>query len=359
MSEEQTGEDESIPLPPGVRPKHGSWHYVEKHKWTKLCRISEGRARLYERVAEVVGACEDAVWYGIIMYIKHGMTKLAESTQRHYRADGLRMLHHFGHYRWHEVLPTHCKQFLVWSEEQNRGTTGNREASMMSSVWEYAMGKGWALVNPWRGVRRNTETPSRVYVEHQSLVSQLDRAPPELYALMGTAYLTTIRQTDLRLVKKAQRVLAVVTIEENGRERQVEREVLRLTESKTGKHNDHEITTTVAVMLRKAAEHQEAVAKRYEAAAERLVELSQRKRAAKSLARAAQVRAQPYIFLSNRGWPWTESGLASALQRFAAPFQFRQLRPKGQTDAQTKSTTGHKGQMLGVYIRRRQLRAVK
>lgn len=358
MSEEQTGEDD-VPLPPGVRPKHGSWHYVEKHKWTKLCRISEGRPRLYERVAEVVGACEDAVWHGIIMYLKHGMSKLAESTQTHYRADGLRMMHHFGHYRWHEVLPTHCKQFLVWCEEQDRGTTGNREASFMSSVWEYAMGKGWALVNPWRGVRRNLETPSKVYVEHPQLVAQLDRAPPELYALMGTAYLTTIRQTDLRLVKKAQRCTAVVTIEENGRERAVEREVLRLTESKTGKHNDHEITPTVALMLQKAAEHQENVAKRYEASALKLESLSQARRAEISRQRAAQVRAQPYIFLSHRGMPWTESGLGSALQRFDAPFQFRQLRPKGQTDAQTKSTTGHKGQMLGVYIRRRQLRAVK
>lgn len=351
MSEEQEVEEPIVPLPPGVREKHGSWHHVAKHKWTKLCRISEGRARLYERLAEVIGACEDSVWYGIIAYLKYGMGELAEATQKHYRNDGLRMMHHFGHYRWEEVFPTHCKQFLFWCKEEGRATTGNREASFMSSVWEYAMGNGWALVNPWRGCRRNTERPSKVYVEHPVLVQELDRAPPELYALMGTAYLLTIRQTDLRLVTKAQRVRM--------RDGNGEKQVLQITESKTGKHNDHEITPTVALMLDKAAEHQESVAQGYEAAANRLDRLSQKRRAEVSRQRAAAVRAQPYIFLSKRGLRWTENGLQSALRRFAAAFQFRQLRPKGQTDAKGKSTTGHTGQMLEVYLRRRQLRAVK
>lgn len=350
MSEEEQSQ-ESVPLPSGVREKHGSWHYVRKHKWTKLCRIDEGRARLYERLAEVIGNCEDSVWFGIIAYLKNGMGELAEATQKHYRNDGLRMMHHFGHYRWEEVLPTHCKQFLFWCVEEGRATTGNREASFMSSVWEYAMGKGWALFNPWRGCRRNKERPSKVYVEHPVLVKELDRAPPELYALMGIAYLLSIRQTDLRLAQKSQRVRV--------RDGNGERQILQVTESKTGKHNDHEVTPTVALMLDKAAEHQEAVAQRYETAAVRLDKLSQKRRAQVSRQRAAQVRSQPFIFLSERGLPWSESGLQSALRRFDAEFQFRQLRPKGQTDAKGKSTTGHTGQMLEVYLRRRQLRAVK
>lgn len=350
MSEEEQP-SESVPLPSGVHPKHGSWYFVRKRKWTKLCRIEEGRARLYECLAEVIGNCEDCVWYGIIAYLKYGMSKLAEATQKHYRNDGLRMMHHFGHYRWEEVFPTHCKQFLFWCEEEGRATTGNREASFMSSVWEYAMGKGWALFNPWRGMRRNTERPSKVYVEHPVLVKELDRAPPELYALMATAYLLTIRQTDLRLVTKAQRARV--------RDGNGEKQILQITESKTGKHNDHEVTPTVALMFDKAGEHAESVAKGYEAAAVRLEDLSQKRRAEVSRQRAAQVRAQPFIFLSKRGLPWTENGLQSALRRFDAAFQFRQLRPKGQTDAGGKSTTGHKGQMLEVYLRRRQLRAVK
>jgi hypothetical protein len=340
-------EAQNIPLPGGIREKHGSWHFVRKHKWTKLCRIEEGRVRLYECLTDLVAA-EDAVWYGIIQYTKDGMSELSEATQKKYREYALRMLHHFGHYLWVEIRPTHAKQFLKWCKKNKRTTTGNREKSFMSSVAEYAMGEGWTEENPFRGVRRNTERRSTTYVEHEVLVKDLDRAPPELYALMATAYLLTARQTDLRLVTKSQRIKNVAG-----------KEILRYRESKTKKEVDHEITPTVAFALGKAAEHQENAAIRYERAAERLMQLSQKRRAQRSLDRAAEVRAQPYIFLSERGHHWTESGLASALQRFDAGFQFRQLRPKGQTDAQDKATTGHTGQMLERYVRRKQLQAVK
>lgn len=345
MSEEEKQPDQTFPLPSGVREKHGSWHYVQKHKWTKLCRIEEGRARLYECLGDLGG--EGSVWHAIISYLRFGMDQLAPATRSEYRTTGLRMLHHFGHFQLSEMEPTHGAQFLKWCRQNNRATTGNREKSFMSSVFEYAMAEGWCTHNPWRGVRRNKERPSKVYVEHADLVRELDRAPPELYPLMGVAYLLTIRQTDLRLVQKSQLV------------REGERRILKLTESKTGKHNDHEITPTVAYLFEKAAEHADSVAKRYELAALRLEALSQVRRAAASREHAAAVRAQTFVFLSHRGLPWTEWGLQSALRRFGAGFQFRQLRPKGQTDRQDKSTTGHTGQMLEVYIRRRRLSAVK
>lgn len=88
---------------------------------------------------------------------------------------------------------------------------------------------------------------------------------------MGIAYLHGIRQTDLRLVKGEQ-----ITVDHN------RKPVLRIVESKTGKANEHEITPTVLLML--------------------------------------------------NGLAWTEWGLQSALRRFDAGFQFRQPRPKAQTD---------------------------
>lgn len=335
---------EEQPLPPGVRPKHGSWHLVRKHKWTKLCRIEDGRAKLYARLIDELDGDEGAVWYGIMMYVTHGMATLAPSTQAKYRnCYAPSMLHHFGYRRFEEIESTHCKQFLKWCVEQKRSTVGNREKAFMSSVWEYAMGEGWAPTNPWRGVRRNKERPSRKYVEHHELVTELDRAPPELYALMGTAYLTGLRQTDLRLVQKSQ----------------VIDNLLKITESKTGKDNEHEITPTVRLMLAKADEHKEAVAQRYDDAADGLEENSEYGRAEKWRAKAKTVRGSPFIFLSRRGLPWTESGLASALQRFGAAFQFRQLRPKAQTDRPDKDILGHTGQMRERYHKKRKLSAVK
>lgn len=334
---------EERPLPPGVREKHGSWHYVYKHQWTKLCRISEGRAQLYIKLADVVQDAEGLVWHGIAMYLKNGMGELSEETKASYRTYGVRMLHHFGHYWFEEVEPTHCAQFLEWSKDNDRAIGANREKSFMSSVWEYAMRKGWAKYNPWRGVRRNKERRNTDYVEHDTLVTELDRAPSELQPLYAVAYLLGIRQTDLRLAKKTQIV----------------GDKLKVVESKTGKENEHEITKTVRYFLNLAFAHASAVAAKYESSAEKLRSSSHHVKAGKRQRMATAVRVSEFIFLSKTGKPWSKWGLQSALRRFKPGFKFRQLRPKAQTDVPNKDILGHTGQMRERYTRKRQLSAVK
>lgn len=302
-------QEADLPLPPGVREKHGAWHYVERHKWRKLCRIEEGRTKLYIRLREVTGGEHNAVWFAILSYLAGGMKDLRPATQKHYRNTGMRMLHHFGHFRIDELEPTHAAQYLKWCRDQDRAVTGNREKAFMSSVYEYAMSEGWASSNPWRGVRRSKERPSRRYVEHDALVTALDRAPPELQQLLAVAYLTGIRQTDLRAAKRDQ----------------IRDGKLHIVESKTGKHNEHQITKTVAIFLN-----------------------------------AALARSQtPFIFVSARGLPWSEWGLQSALRRFQAGFRFRDLRPKAQTDRPDADVLGHSGQMRERYHKKRKLSAVK
>lgn len=317
-----------VPLPTGVRPKHGSYFLVVQQKWIKLCRITDGRAKLYEALAEVRGLNAQSVWSAILSYLKHGMGSLKPATQKHYRTTGLRMLHHWGHFILDEVEPTHCAQYLKWCRDEGRAVTGNREKSFMSSVFEYAMGEGWCASNPFRGVRRNKERRSTSYVEHEQFVTTMDRAPPHLYALMGIAYILGIRQTDLRLLTKA-------AITKRG---------IEVTESKTGKKNTHEISSTVNYLLRIAFDHAEAVAVQHEKKGRH--------------AKAAAVRAQPYVFLSKRGLPLSEWGLQSALRRFKPGFQFRKLRNKAQSDSE-KNILGHSGAMRSHYEQRRKLSAVK
>lgn len=339
-----TENSKDFPLPPGVREQHGAWHLIRAHRWVKLCRVDEGPARLYERLRELGGPGGDGtVWNAILSYLQDGMGDLAESTRKHYRATGRRMLHHFGHHQLEEVEPTHCKQYLKWCRKNGRATTGNREKAFMSSVWEYALGEGWCSVNPWRGIKRNKERPSTAYVEHETLVAELDRAPPELYCIMGVAYLLGIRQTDLRLLR-----LEAWKGDE-----------LHIIESKTGKANTHQVTPTVRYLLQQAIDHREAAARVHEVAAARLKELSQYGRAEVRRSKAAGVRQQPFVFLSQRGLPWSEWGLQSALRRFKPAFRFRWLRPKAQTDRPDLDVLGHSGQMRGTYIRRRRLAAVK
>lgn len=302
---------EEFPLPSGVREKHGAWHYVERHQWRKLCRIAEGRERLYIRLQEVTGGVQGMCWHAILSYVARGMSDLAPATRKHYATTSLRMLHHFGHWRLEDLEPTHCAQYLKWCRENHRATTGNREKALMSSIFEYAMAEGWTSRNPWRGVRRNKERPSKRYVSHGTLSEALDRAPPELQHLLAVAYLTGIRQTDLRLAIQSQ----------------VTSDGLLIDESKTGKRNVHEITPTVRRFLKQAVER-------------------------------ARTFGSDFIFVSARGLPWSEWGLQSALRRFAPGFRFRDLRSKAQTDSE-KDILGHVGQMRERYHKRRKLSAVK
>jgi integrase len=219
------------------------------------------------------------------------------------------MLHHFGHYMLEEMEPTHCAQFLKWCREEGRSTTGNREKAFMSSVYEFSLAEGWCRSNPWRGVRRNKERPSRKYIEHWELQAAIDRAPEALQPLLAVAYLTGIRQTDLRLMKRSQ----------------IANNALWVTESKTGKKNEHEITPTVGMFLSQA------------------------------LTRTPE---SEFVFTSAKGLPWSEWGLQSALRRFKPGFRFRDLRSKAQTDS-AKDILGHSGQMRERYHKRRKLSAVK
>lgn len=305
-------QEEDLPLPVGVRPKHGSWHYVQNHQWRKLCRISEGRQQLYARLHEVTGGVKGMCWHSILAYCKEGMAHLRPATQRDYRNISWRMLHHFGHWRNDDLESTHCAQYLKWCRDNNRAISGNREKAFMSSVFENAMAEGWASRNPWRGVRRNRERPSRQYVEHEKLTAAIDRAPPELVDLLAVAYLTGIRQTDLRLAKQDQIV----------------GDLLLIDESKTGKRNEHEITSTVRKFLNAAVTRSRSF-------------------------------GSDFIFVSARGLPWSEWGLQSALRRFKAGFRFRDLRPKAQTDRPDKDILGHTGQMRERYHKRRRLSAVR
>jgi site-specific recombinase XerD len=302
-------QEEELPLPPGVRVKHGSWHYVERHQWRKLCRVAEGRSQLYVRLREVTGGVQGTVWHAILAYLSHGMKDLARPTQKHYRNTGFRMLHHFGHFRIDELEPTHAAQYLKWCRDEDRATTGNREKAFMSSVYEHAMSEGWASYNPWRGVRRNRERPSRQYIEHSDLTAQIDRAPPALQPLLAAAYLTGMRQTDLRLLKKTD----------------VLPDRIEWTESKTGKHNEKRISPVLRLFLDVAMDRSKT----------------------------------PFVFVSAKGLPWSEWGLQSALRRFKAGFRFRDLRAKAQTDRPDLDILGHTGQLRERYIRRRKLDVVK
>ena len=343
--------------PPGVTAKHGRYFLVYQNRWHPLSRTDDGAIPFWRAYYRITHADPEFMAGVFLAWLEEGLPdmiaagELKATTGKKYEAYIItRLIPYCGHIHRTDLNSAHVARYLAERKRAGAPVAANRERAAWSTVNNWAMSKGWMTSNPCLGVRRNKERGSLAYVEHDQLVAALDRAPPEMYALHGIAYLLGIRQTDLMLAVDEQ------VIEIPGSDGHP-KAVLRITESKTGKRNDHEITPTVRLMLSKAAEHKAAVIARYEAAAAKLERLSQRRRASAARAKATAVRAEKHIFLSERGLPWTESGLQSALRRFGAGYQFRQLRPKSETDR--AGTLGHTGQMQQRYTRRRQLRAVK
>lgn len=341
-------------LPTGCTTKHGRYYLLRRidgrKKWDPLTRVSEGAIPFWRAYYRLTRADPEFMAGVFLAFIEEGLPAAIEcgdlraGTAKKYEAAIIhRLIPYCGHIQRNDVNSAHVARYLEERKKAGAPIAGNRERAAWSTACEFAMRKGWLTANPCRGVRRNKERRSLEYVEHAPLVAALDRAPPELYPLMGTAYVLGIRQTDLRLAK----------------EDQIGATVLRVVESKTGKLNEHEITPTARLLLSKAREHKESIAKRYDAAAEKLERLSQYHQASKRRAWAEGVRTNPYIFVSYRGLAWTEWGLQSALRRFDAGFQFRQLRPKAQTDQPEKDILGHTGQMRDRYHKVRRLKAVK
>jgi hypothetical protein len=300
-------------LPPGVTAKHGRYYVIRRNKWHPLTRIDEGEVALLESYYELTKADPHNMAGVLLAFVKHGMGKLRPPTQKDYRRIVVtRLIPFCGHMHRNSLKSSHVAQYLQRREDEGAAVAGNRERACLSSGCNFGMRRGWLDFNPCYGVRRNTEHPSKAYVEHDALSSAIDRAPECVQDLLGTAYLFGIRQTDLRAMTPSA----------------VQGDRLRFIESKTGKVADYEISKTARFFIDRA------------------------------LKRSAEI-GSAFLFTSPRGLPWSEWGLQSAMRRLQPGFQFRQLRPKAQTDAPDRNVIGHMGQMRVIYTRGERRRTVK
>lgn len=302
-----------MPLPPGVKPKHGRYYLIRRNKWHALTRVSDGEVALLEAYYELTHDDPHNMAGVLLAFVRDGMTKLRPPTQKDYRRIVVtRLIPYCGHMARNSLTPSHVAQYLHERETEGSAVAGNRERACLSSACNYAMRRGWLEANPCYGVRRNTERPSKVYVTNEALSAAIDKAPLCIQDLLAVAYLTGIRQTDLRLMTPSA----------------VHGDRLRFIESKTGKAADYEISPTLRLFIDRALERSRGL-------------------------------GSGFLFTSPRGLAWSEWGLQSAMRRLKAGFQFRQLRPKAQTDAPDRNVIGHRGQMREVYTRGERRRPVK
>lgn len=288
-------------LPAKVHRKHGRYYYVHQNRWHPLSRVDEGPSALYDRLQEFTGENPGSLGQIMGLYIARALPELRPASRPEYvRIITGRLMHHFGHMLPGELEPTHVAQYLEMRKREGAPVGGNRERAVLGSVLSWAMRFGWVRANPCHGVRRNRETPSHRYVEHDELRAVLDRAHPALTDLLAVAYLTGFRQTDLRLLTRA-------GLTSKG---------LTLRQSKDGKLRTIEWSPALRYFVERAVSRSDG----------------------------------PYVFVSPRGRPWSLWGLQSALRRLAPGFRFRDLRPKTATDSR-ENDLGHGDRMLRVYLR--------
>jgi site-specific recombinase XerD len=315
-------------LPPKVHEKGGRYYYVHQNKWRALSRVEEGARELHRQLA-ILEDLPPTTLAGIFAaFAAEGMRELKPPTQKQYDyfLNGI-LDHTFGHLMPSEVQPTHIAQYLEKRKKEGAAVSGNRERACLSSVFEFAMRRGWANSNPCRGVRRNKEKPSKVMIESKDLSSSMDRAPDHFAHVLQFAYMTGARQIDIVN-------MLVSAITDAG---------IEYTESKTGKQVSIGWTPTLRKLVRDILKAREKITSRPYANPYKQREVPQHDR-----------------LLTNRyGQPLSAWGITSNMRRLNVGWSFRAIRPKAQTDGGDRNVIGHTGQMRERYTRRRKLVPVR
>lgn len=296
-------------LPAKVHEKNGRYYYVHKNKWHALTRIDEGLPALYNSLQEYTS--ERPATYGqvMVLYIIRAVPKLKPASQPEYlRIIQNRLMPRFGEMICDTLQASHIAKYLQLREDEGAPIGGNREKAVLGSIISWAMRFGWCNYNPCLGVRRNRETPSRVYVQDKQLRDVIDRASPAMQALLATAFLTGLRQTDLI----------------NLRRKNIKPDGIELVQSKDGKFRMITWSPALKHFIDQALERSEC----------------------------------DHVFVGMSGKPWTVDGLQSAMRRLAPGFRFRELRPKAASDAD-HNVLGHDAQMLTRYVRAQRLKPVR
>lgn len=161
------------------------WNFEAKAKWAQL---SSGTA-IKGSVADLVGE-----------YLKQvSPTKSLRTQQDHLQqAEWLKKV--FGHMPAEAVKPSHVARYLdsrLSKDGIPAPVRANREISLLSSVYSWAMRRGLAESNPCYGVRRNTERARTRCPSQEEIEAVISVAPEVVGLAVELAYYTGQRRSDL------------------------------------------------------------------------------------------------------------------------------------------------------------------
>lgn len=320
-------------LPPRMYLKHGAYYYVSReNKWI---RLSNDKSLAFAKWAEIEGetpresGSEKPITGSMAALIDKYMIEIAPKkakatyTGNLMEAKNLREV--FGKMMVLEVRPTHIAKYL-----DIRGLKApiraNREISLLSHMFSYAMRWGQIDRNPCLGVAKHSEKGRDRYITDQEFESVKKIASDLIAIVMDFAYITAMRRGDILKLRLDQ-------ITDDG---------IWIKQSKTGSKQLYEWS-------------------------DGLIDVVTRTKALKRPIRNL------YLFCTRKGQPYSDTGFKAMWNRvqikWAAQggqrFTFHDIRAKALTDAKkmgmdAQLLAGHaSASMTEHYIKQREFKKVK
>lgn len=180
-------------LPPRMQRKGQVYYYKAGNKWTRLSAQWDEAYRLYLELDGPPAAAR-TIGDAIRHYVAAVLPGKRPATQREYLRYARQLQAVFGEVRLDALDSSHVAQYI---DTRSARVEANREASMLSSVFNEAMRKGWAKTNPCRGVRRNTERQSDVVPTEAELAALRLAANAQWQCILDMVLATGARKEDL------------------------------------------------------------------------------------------------------------------------------------------------------------------
>lgn len=192
-----------LDLPERVYFNHGAYFFAAKSgEWIRLGKEwnLEAKARYAKFSSVQVDGKMSAIMARYMEEI--APTKAPRTLKNNIREiEPLKKV--FGHMDPHEVTPTGIYQYM----DARPAIAANREVALLSSVFKFAIRKGFASENPCKQVSRNTERPRTRHVEDEEYQKVYEMASPVIQCAMELARQTGLRLGDLLKLNERENVL--------------------------------------------------------------------------------------------------------------------------------------------------------
>ena len=191
-------------LPPRMYLKHGAYYYVSReNKWL---RLSEDKAVAFAKWAEIEGETprdsnsEKPITGSVGALIEKYMTEIAprkaKTTYQGNLIEAKKLKEVFGKMLVLEIRPMHIAKYL-----DIRGIKApiraNREISLLSHIFSYAMRWGQIDRNPCIGVAKHPEKGRDRYISDPEFEGVKKLSSDLIATVMDFAYITALRKGDI------------------------------------------------------------------------------------------------------------------------------------------------------------------